>query len=213
MKKNLLKALEEMNNSKEKREFKQSVELIVKLQNLDLKKPENRINEMVELPHKLDKPVQICVIAGGDLGLKAKKAKAELIIDKKELEKIAGDKKRIHKLARDYDYFIAEAPLMPLIGKALGQSLGPKGKMPTPITSNSPIEKMIDSHRRTVKIRVRENPAIQCRVGTEDMPMEQIAENVEAIISRVEGKMERGSKNIASIFIKYTMSPPIKLAL
>ena len=32
-------------------------------------------------------------------------------------------------------------------------------------------------------------------------------------ISRVEEKLERGSKNIASMVIKYTMSPPIKLAL
>ncbi len=212
-KKNLLKALDEMNNLKKKRGFKQSIELILKLQNVDLKKPENRINEAIELPNKLDKPIKICVMAGGDLGLKAKKAKANLVIDKTELEKLAGDKKKARKIAKDYDYFIAEAPLMPLIGKTLGQSLGPRGKMPTPITPNSPIEDVMERHRKMVRIRVRENPAVQCRVGVEDMPMDKVAENIEAIMSRLEGKMERGSRNIASVYVKYTMSPPVKLML
>jgi len=212
-KKNLMKALDGMRDSKKKRGFKQSIELIVKLQNVDLKKPENRINEAIELPNKLDKPVRICVIAGGDLGLKAKKAKAELVIDRKELEKLSGDKKKARKIAKEHDYFIAEAPLMPLVGKALGQSLGPRGKMPTPITPSSPLEDVMERHRRMVRIKVRENPAVQCRVGLEDMPMEKVVENIEAIISHVESKMEKGSRNIASVYVKYTMSPPVKLAL
>ena len=38
-------------------------------------------------------------------------------------------------------------------------------------------------------------------------------ENIEAVFSRVEEKLEKGSRNIASVRIKYSMSPPIKIAL
>ena len=185
----------------------------MKLQNIDLRKPENRINEAIDLPNNLGKTVKLCVIAGGDLALKAKNAKADLVLSRAEVEKIAGDKKEAQNLAKEYDYFVAEAPLMPLIGKTLGQALGPRGKMPSPVLPNSSIEDVIEKHRRMIRIRVKENPNIQCRVGTEDMPIEGIAENIEAVFSRVEEKLEKGSRNIASVRIKYSMSPPIKIAL
>ncbi|MCW4033308.1 MAG: 50S ribosomal protein L1 [Candidatus Bathyarchaeota archaeon] len=211
--KNVLSALEEMENSKIKRNLKQSVELIMKLQNIDLKKPENRINEAIDLPHKLDKPIKVCVIAGGDIALKAKNAKADRILSRQDIEKIASDKKEAQKLANEYDYFIAEAPLMPIIGKTLGQALGPRGKMPSPVLPNASIDDVIERHRRMVRIRVKENPNIQCRVGTEDMPKEALAENIEAVFSRIEGKLEKGSKNVAAIRVKFSMGPPVKVAL
>jgi large subunit ribosomal protein L1 len=210
-KKNLMKGLEEMNNKKVKRGFRQSIELIVKLQNIDLKKTENRINEAIELPHGTGKPTKVCVIASGDLSIKAKEAKAEIVMSRGDLDKVASNKKTAQNLAKEYDYFIAEAPMMPTIGKALGQFLGPKGKMPTPIPPNAPVDQIINKHRRMVRLKARDNPLIQCKVGTEDMKMNEIAENIDAIISRLEGKLERGSRNISSVFVKFTMSPRVKL--
>jgi large subunit ribosomal protein L1 len=212
-KKELTKALEEMTESKKKRGFEQSVELIVKLQNIDLKKTENRINETIELPNGIGKPTKVCVMASGDLALKARNAKAEKVMSREDLDRIASDKKEAQRLANEYDYFIAEAPMMPTIGKVLGQALGPKGKMPTPIPPNAPVDQIIERHRKTVRVRARDNPLIQCKVGTESMPMDKIIENIEAVISRLEGKLERGSKNISKVVVKYTMSPPIKLAI
>jgi large subunit ribosomal protein L1 len=212
-KKKLTKALEEMIESKKKRGFEQSVELMVKLQNIDLKKTENRINETIELPNGIGKPTKICVMASGDLALKARNAKAEMVMSREDLDRIASDKKEAQRLADEYDYFIAEAPMMPTIGKVLGQALGPKGKMPTPIPPNAPVDQIIERHRRMVRVRARDNPLIQCKVGTESMPMDKIIENIEAVISGLEGKLERGSKNISKVVVKYTMSPPIKLAI
>lgn len=212
-KKELMKALEEMTGSKKKRGFEQSIELIVKLKNIDLKKTENRINETIELPNGIGKPTKVCVMASGDLALKARNAKAEMVMSREDLDRIASDKKEAQRLASEYDYFIAEAPMMPTIGKVLGQALGPKGKMPTPIPPNAPIDQIIERHRRMVRVRARENPLIQCKVGTESMPIDKVVENIEAVISRLEGKLERGSKNISKVVLKYTMSPPIKLAI
>ena len=45
----------------------------------------------------------------------------------------------------------------------------------------------------------------------EEMKKEEIAENINTIIRRVEGSLERGRMNIRSIFVKTTMGPPEKI--
>jgi large subunit ribosomal protein L1 len=205
------KALEELRKH-EKRNFKQSLELIIKLKDLDLKKPENRLNQVVVLPHPIGKPIKVCVIAGGDLALKSKEAKADLVIGRDQLEELAKDKKSSRKLQNGYDFFVAEASLMPLVGKTIGPVLGPRGKMPTPIHPNAPIAEVIEQARRTVRIRVRDQPVIQCRVGSDDMSDDELAENIQAVFASVEGKLERGSRNISVVLIKTTMESPVNLA-
>ena len=209
----LLIALGELRKPEVKREFTQSVDLIVKLREIDLKKPENRLNESVELPNSLDKETKICVIAGGDLATRAKAGKADLVLARDDLDKLGKDKKATRKLVSEYDYFIAEAPLMPLVGKTIGPILGPRGKMPTPVPPNAPIDQIVSSHRKLIRVRVREQPVIQCRIGTEKMPDDKIAENAQAVFSRIEAKLERGAKNIGQVLVKTTMGKPVKVQL
>ncbi len=211
-KESIQKALEELRKNHEKRNFKQSLELIIKLKDLDLRKPENRLNEVVVLPHHVGKTVKVCVIATGDLALKSKEAKADLVIGKDQLEELAKDKKAARKLQSEYDFFVAEAPLMPLVGKTIGQVLGPRGKMPTPIHLNAPIADIIDQAKRTVRVRVRDQPVIQCRIGSDELPDEQLSENIQTLFSSIEGKLERGARNISTILIKTTMGHPVSLA-
>jgi large subunit ribosomal protein L1 len=189
------------------------VELIVKLREIDLKKPENRLNESVELPNSLDKETKICVIASGDLATRAKAGQADLVLAREDLDKLGKDKKATRKLATEYDYFIAEAPLMPLVGKTIGPILGPRGKMPTPVPPNAPIDQIVNSHRKLIRVRVRDQPVVQCRIGTEKMPDEKIAENALAVFSRVEAKLERGAKNIRQVLVKTTMGKPVKVQI
>ena len=212
-KENIQKALEELRKNKKKRNFKESVELIIKLKDLDLKKPENRINQTVILPHDIGKTVKVCVIATGQLALKSKEANADLVLGKEQLTELGNDKKAARKLQQEYGFFIAEAPLMPLVGKTIGPTLGPRGKMPTPINPNAPIADVINQSRRTVKIRVRDQPVIQCRIGVDDMADDNLSENIQAIFSSIEGKLERGIRNISQILLKTTMHEPVKLAL
>ncbi len=209
----LLIALGEIRKPEAKREFSQSVELIVKLREIDLKKPENRLNESVELPNSLDKETKICVIASGDLATRAKAGQADLVLAREDLEKLGKDKKATRKLVTEYDYFIAEAPLMPLVGKTIGPILGPRGKMPTPVPPNAPIDQIVNSHRKLIRVRVRDQPVVQCRIGTEKMPDEKIAENALAVFSRVEAKLERGAKNIRQVLVKTTMGKPVKVQI
>ena len=178
-----------------------------------MKKPESKIQELIELPYAVGKQSKICVIATGELALKARKAGADLVIERSELESLGGDKKKQKTLVNEYEYFISEAPLMPTVGRVLGSVLGPKGRMPTPVAPNANIADTIEKQRKTVQVRLRNQPVLQCRIGTEDMPDEQIAENIETVIRRLEGKLKRGLKNIRSIVIKTAMGPPIKMRI
>jgi large subunit ribosomal protein L1 len=206
-----LKTVKELKEKTTKRNFTQSIELSFKLKELDLKRPENRINEAIELPHQINKPVKICVIASGDLVLRAKKAEADKVLEKSELDALVENKKAAKKLVNDHDHFIAEASLMPTTGRILGPFLGPRSKMPTPVPPNVDIKSVIDRHRKTVRIRVREQPSVKCRIGTEDMNDEQLAENVLEVIPAIEAKLPKGSRNIENIRLKATMGPSMKV--
>lgn len=209
----IARALGELRKNLTKRKFSQSIDLVVRLREVDLKRPENRINETIALPNPPEKALKICVIASGDLGTRAKAAGADMLVSRQDMDNLSKDKKAARKLAQDYDFFIAEAPLMPLVGKALGSFLGPRGKMPTPVQPNAAIDQIVSEHRKMVRVRMREQPVLQCRVGTEAMPDEKLVENIQAVVSRIEQKLERGFKNVGEILVKATMSKPVKISL
>jgi large subunit ribosomal protein L1 len=209
--KTILESVKEAKSKTEKRKFVQSVELVINLRDIDMKKPESKIQELIELPYPIGKQIKVCVIASGELASKAKKAGADLVIERSELEALAGDKKRQKSLVKTYESFIAEAPLMPTVGRVLGAVLGPKGRMPTPVVPTANIADIIEKQRKTVLVRLRGQPLLQCRIGTEDMPDEHIAENIQVIIRRLEPKLKRGLKNIRSMVIKAAMGPPIEI--
>ena len=211
--KNILAAVKEVKSKSTERKFSQSIDLAINLQNIDMKKPEGRIQERIELPNSVGKELKICVIASGEMALKAKKAGASLVVERAALEALVGDKKKQKDLAKNYDLFIAEAPLMPLVGRSLGASLGPRGKMPTPVPPNANIKEQIKKHRKLVFVRMRGQPVLQCRVGNEDMADKEIAENVQAIMRRIEGKLKRGIKNVKSIYLKTSMGSAVKVAM
>jgi len=211
--KSILDAVKEAKDKSKKRNFAQSVELAINLQDVDPKKAGNRIQELIELPHQAGKETKICVIASGEMALKAKRAGASLVIGREDIEALMGDKKKQKELAKTYDFFIAEAPLMPLVGKSLGATLGPRGKMPTPVPPTVNISEQIKKHRKMVLLRMRGQPVLQCRVGNESMADEEIAENIQAVMRRIEGKLKRGIKNIRSIHLKTAMGTPVKVAV
>jgi large subunit ribosomal protein L1 len=211
--KNLLTAVKEVKNKSKERKFSQSIDLAINLQNIDMKKPESRIQERIELPNPLGRERKVCVIASGEMALKARRAGASLVIERSGLETLVGNKKKQKDLANNCDLFIAEAPLMPLVGRSLGATLGPRGKMPTPVPPNANIKEQIEQHQKIVLVRMRGQPILQCRIGTEEMADNKIAENVQAVIRRIEGKLKRGIKNIKSVYLKTSMGSPVKVAM
>jgi large subunit ribosomal protein L1 len=210
--KTILDAVKQAKEKSEKRKFTQSVELVLNLKDIDMKSPEGRIQELVELPHSSpEKANRICVIASGELALKAKRANADFVIERAELEGLAGKKRDLRKIAAGYDFFVAEAPLMPLVGRVLGPVLGPRGKMPVPVPPTADIASLITRYRKTVIARMRNQPILQCRVGAENMKEEELADNIQAVLRAVEGKLKKGMKNVKFAYIKTAMGAPVKI--
>ncbi len=208
---NIVNSIEKAVQSAPKRNFIESVDLVVNLKNVDLSQPKNRINESVVLPNGRGKPTKIGVFARGDLAIKAKEAGADLLLSPEEIAKLSGDKKQIRTLTRDIDFFVAEAPLMPSIGKSFGPILGPKGKMPDPIPSSADPAPLISRLRRTVKIRSKDRPTFHALVGSVDQGSDVIAANVEAILNTVRSRLENGAQNIGSVYVKTTMGPAVRV--
>lgn len=209
--KTILAAVKEAKEKSEKRKFNQSVELVLNLKDVDMKSAEGKIQEIVELPYSPAKANKICVIASGELALKARKANADHVVEKAELEGLAGKKRELRKLANDYDFFIAEAPLMQSVGRILGPILGPRGKMPIAVPPSADIASLLNKHRKTIIVRTRSQPMIQCRIGTEDMTEEELTENIQTILRVLEGKLKKGMKNIKFAIIKTSMGTPVKI--
>ena len=195
-----------IDSKKLERKFKQNIDLVFNLKNLDLEVPKNRIDEEIILPHGRGKNAKIVIFASGELAVKSKKH-VDLLIKPEEIGGLAKDKKQFKKIADKHDFFIAEAPLMPTIGKSLGTVLGPRGKMPKPVPPNADVSGMVKNLRKTVRVRSKSNKTFHTVAGNADMSKEQIAENVDVIIKRVVGSLERGQMNIGSVYIKTTMGP------
>jgi large subunit ribosomal protein L1 len=204
--------LERVKEAKEKakpRKFMQSWDFSINLRGLDLKKPENRINAEISLPEGRGKNLKVAIIADS-LAAEARNA-ADLVITKEEIDEIARNKKRLKKIAAEYDRFLGEVSLMPLIGKQFGMILGQRGKMPKPIPPKVKIEPFIEAARRTAKISLKETPVIHVSVGMDSMPEEKVAANMEAVFNFLKERLPKGKNNIKSAYIKLSMGPPVKI--
>ncbi len=190
--------------------FAQSVEVLITLKEVDPKKTDLNINEIVYLPHPTSKQARVCFIGSGDLAVRAKNAKANLVMDPAQLENYGGSKRDAKKLARSYDFFLADTALMPRIGKVLGQALGPKGKIPTPVPPNSPVEAMINRMRTAIRVRSRGSLGVMAKVGDAQLSESDLAENMVAVVNAVSKKLPNGDKNIRTIMVKTTMGHPAK---
>ena len=210
-KKTLLDAVKEAKEKSGQKKFNQTVDMILDIKEIDMKAPEGKITEVVELPHATAKPNKICFVASGELALKARRANADNVIERADLDNLAGKKKDLRKIANDYDVFVSEASLMPTVGRTLGPVLGPRGKMPIPVPPTADVASLIEKHRKTVVVRLRNQPIIQVTLGTQNQSDEELVDNIQAILRVLEGKLKRGLKNVAMVFIKTSMGTPVKI--
>ncbi|MCD6590841.1 MAG: 50S ribosomal protein L1 [Candidatus Aenigmarchaeota archaeon] len=194
-----------------KRNFVQTWDLAIGLKNIDLRKPENRLNTEFSLPEGRGKDVKVIFIV--DTLLPEVKKMNIPNLTKSDIEKLGKDKKKLKNLAKEYDWWFCEAPLMPLVGKHLGVVLGPRGKMPRPVPPKGSIKPFLELAKKLVRIRLKDSPVIHVPVGTENMKDEQIMKNVIAVINFVREKLPKGRQNLKNAHIKLTMGPAVKLKL
>jgi len=202
----LKSALAELRKEKE-RKFDQTVDLIVNLQKFDNKK--TPINIFVQLPHKV----------------KEKKIAAFLETQNKNFETITkndfkkySDKKEMKKLVKKFDFFVAQASLMPAVATTFGRVLGPTGKMPSPqlgVIMNADeksIKDLEDKINKSVRIRTKES-SIKIPIGKQSMKDVEIIENIVTVYNSLLKVFTKDKENIKNIEIKFTMSKPIKISV
>ncbi len=210
----LRNAIEKAISNAKKRNFLESVDITINFRNIDFKKPENRIEVEVILPKGRGKPVKIAAIVDKALAAELKKENiVDKIITKDELQSL--DKKAVKKLAKEFDYFIAEPSLMPLVGKIMGPVLGPRKKMPKVIAPPNirTVKTLVENLRRTVILTNKKGkplPTVHAPIGTREMEVEELTENAMAVIRGVLSKINE--QNIGSVYVKTTMGPAVRVA-
>jgi large subunit ribosomal protein L1 len=205
MNEKILKVVKDLRSDVKKRNFPQSFDLVVNLKLFDTKKSENRLNEVVALPHGRGKDANVIIFSDSlkDVGSQT--------LGAADIEKLSKNKRDVKKLASSADFFLADPKLMVTIGKGLGPILAPRGKMPTPIPGDA--KQVIASYKKSVRLKVKDTPVVQCIVGVDAMKDEDISENVEYLLNFLEKKLPKGKNNIGTVRLKTTMGKPLKLAL
>jgi len=193
------------------RKFQESVDLAINLHNIDMSQPANRVDEELILPHGRGRQTKIAVFADGETALLAEQAGADLVIPSEDIENLAEDKKHARVIADEYSFFIAETHLMPSIGKNLGPVLGRRGKMPQPLPPSADIASISNRLRGLIRIRSRDRLTFHLAVGSIGMEPQQIAGNIEAIVTKLEQTLKDGKQNLKSVYVTTTMGPAVKV--
>jgi large subunit ribosomal protein L1 len=192
------------------RNFRETVDLAINLRDLDLNDPSKRVDESIVLPEGTGQETKIVVFATGETALQAEEV-ADQVMDGNDLEDLGDDTDAAKDLADETDFFVAEADMMQDIGRYLGTVLGPRGKMPTPLQPDDDVVEVVNRMKNTVQLRSRDRRTFHTRVGAEDMPADEIAENIDVIVRRLEATLEKGPLNIDGIYVKTTMGPSVEV--
>lgn len=206
LEKELKNSLAELRKTEEKK-FNQTVDLIINLQKFDPKK--NQLNVFINVPFRI-KEKKIC----GFLETKNKSVETIVPNDFRNYS----DKKALKNLVKNFDFFIAQASIMPKVASVFGKVLGPAGKMPSPQLGilMDVNEKAIDDIKKkinnSIKIRIKE-ASIKMAIGKQSMKDEEIVQNILAVYNTFVKELPKGNENIKNIEIKFTMSKPQKIRL
>jgi large subunit ribosomal protein L1 len=211
-KEQIKKALEELKKGP-KRKFTQSYDLVINLKNFDLK--QNPLDFFVTLHYPKGKGIKVAAFVDQELVEQADKF-CDLTIREADFIKYKKEKKLSKKLAEEYDYFIAQATLMPKVAASFGQTFGPKGKMPNPklgcvVPPNANLEALNKKLQNTVRLTAKKATNLQCMVGKEDQAEDEIIDNILTVYDAVLKQVPNEIQNIKGIAIKLTMSKPVNI--
>lgn len=201
-------ALSELRKKSIKRKFDQTLDLIINLKNFDIKR--ESVSAVLTLPFVYKKKKIAAFLESSSAG-----AKADYVISKTDIDKLKD--KDIKKIAKNYDFFIANAKLMPLIAKKFGKTLGSVGKMPDPKIGAVLAQENVDAVtaviqklEKIMKVKAKE-ASIKIAIGKESMPDAELEKNASTTLKTVTAALPKGEQNIRNVILKFTMSTPIKV--
>jgi large subunit ribosomal protein L1 len=133
-------------------------------------------------------------------------------MEPEELDRLGTNKREARKVVRGHDFFLSDTAQMASVGRSLGQFLGPKGKMPTPLPYGAPVETIATRFRGSVRVKAKNQLNVSAKIGDEKLTDDQLADNAGAIIAAVEKKLPQGDKNIRNALVKFSMGKSAKLS-
>ena len=210
----LQKTIKIVRDNSTKRNFKQTIDLIINLKDIDLKKQDNRVDVFSQLHFERGKKIKICGLVGPEL-IDSAKENFDTAILVSDFSKYT-DKKVIKKLAKSHDYFVAQANIMPQVATSFGRALGPRGKMPNPkagcvVPPNANLQAVNQKLQKTVRIKIETNPLYQTYIGMEDTDEAQVIDNALTIYNALVHGLPNDIHNIKESFLKFTMGKPFKI--
>ena len=209
-------ALKTLREKSPKKKFIQSVDLVINLQNLDLKKPEHKVDLYLQTPHSIGKKRKICAIVDAQLSIQAKKF-FDTVILKEEFPRWKDNKKAQRDLANTHDFFVSQVELMGQGAAIFGKVLGARGKMPSPKAgcvvpgSIQNLEPLVNKLQNTVRLQTKNELTVKASVGIESMKDEDLVNNILAVYNTLLAKLPQEKNNIRYTAIKLTMGPMIKI--
>jgi large subunit ribosomal protein L1 len=214
----ILKEVLANSETKKKRKFVETIDVVVNLKNVNLKDPNNRFNNEIELPNPVDETTTVCFFIDGDQLVQAGNLKVDAM-GKEAMETMGKrEKAEKRKFVNKYEYFIANTELMKLVAKNFGKLFGPKGKMPRPqpqgygvINPDDSIAPTLERYKKVIRMRLQKFPLIQFKIGNKTMDIRKLAQNLKTSIEWIEQKLEKGRANIRSAYVKTTMGASVKL--
>ena len=212
-KENILKVIKKLRESSDKRKFKQGFDVVVNLKQIDLKKPDHKVESFLVLPHGNGKKLKVCAFVDKEL-INDAKAVFDRVVAKDDFSRVS--KKELKNIAREFDFFVAQASCMVDIAKVFGRALGSKGKMPNPkagcvITPGTNLKDLYNKLQKTVKLATRNEPIVKTLVGKEDMDDKKIEENIIAVYNSLLQTLPQEKNNIKNVLLKFTMGAPVSI--
>jgi large subunit ribosomal protein L1 len=214
--KNINNAIKELraNSTKVKRNFDESVEVIINLKSINIKNPEEKLDYFFQLKHPVKK-MKVCALIGPEMTDDAKKV-CDSVIVSNEFDSYKQDSKKIKKLAKEHDFFIAQANIMPQIAAVFGKILGTRGKMPNPkagciVPPKANLDQLIIKLNQTIRAQTKNDATIRAMVGKVSMDDSTLSDNIYSIIDQTIHHIPNELNNLKSIMIKTTMGKSIKV--
>lgn len=200
--KNVLRASQE-----KRRNFVETVELLVALKNLNPPK-KKRVFGTVTLEHVPRPKFRVCVF-GDELH---REEARQNNLDCMDIEVLKNQrKKRVRKLVKKYHAFMASESVINEVPAVLGPGLIKADKFPTVLTHEDEMTDKLDEIKTTIKIQIKKSLNFAIPVGNVTMSPEMIAVNTQLAITGLISHLTRHWDNVRSLHIKATMGPPQKL--
>ncbi len=211
----LLELIKKARTESKKRKFTQRMDLIVNLQHLDFKKPEHQVDLFLHFNHSIGKNKKVCALVGPELENEAKNSCDHTIIAG-DFANFKNDKKALKALANEYDFFIAQANIMPQVAATFGRTLGPKNKMPNPkagcvVGPKANLKPIYDRLQQTIRVNTKRELILHTCIGGEEMSDEDLKDNIETLYNQLIHHLPMEENNVKSVYIKFTMGKTVKV--